>query len=179
MRQRCLNCFLDTLDQKTITTKKKTNFPHEKVFVIFREKMITSFLTCDFLKFYKSYKKNKTKTNDIFWILRKVWARHMCLSCKNIDLKIWPDLDLTLTRTPSKVRLDVVIGSNDCHHRYLLAKLPRKHVSHSMFVTFIYSDLSWPEHDLDLFKYAFHTHAVSFVDIYPALWVSVSSLHPV
>ena len=32
--------------------------------------------------------------------------------------------------------------------------------------------------DLDLFKYALHTHSVHFVVIYPALKVSVSSLQP-
>ena len=42
-----------------------------------------------------------------------------------------------------------------------------------------YSDLLWPDLDLDIFKYALHAHAASFVDIYPALWVSVISLQPV
>ena len=51
--------FLDTLDQKTITTKK-TNVTYEKVFVIYSEKMMTPFWTCDFLKFYASYKKRMT-----------------------------------------------------------------------------------------------------------------------
>ena len=42
IRQRCLNCFLDSLDQKTITTKN-TNVPHGKVFVIYSEKMMSFF----------------------------------------------------------------------------------------------------------------------------------------
>ena len=77
------NYFVVTLDQKTIT-KNKTNVPYEKVFVIYSEKLMTSYLTCDFSKFYAPYK----KTNDIFGILRKFRARNMCFLCKNIDLKI-------------------------------------------------------------------------------------------
>ena len=129
------------------------------------------FLTWDFLKLYASYK----KTNDIFGTLGKFWARNMCFLCKNIDLGIWPDLDLTSTWPPSKVRLDDVIGSNDCSHRYLLAKWPRKHVSQACLWLLFYIDLFRPDLNLDIFNYVLHTHAVSFVDIYPALWVSVSS----
>ena len=52
-----------------------------------------------------------------------------------VKMLIWK-FDLTLICRPSTVRLNGVIGSNDCHHRYLRAKWPRKHVSHGMFVTF-------------------------------------------
>ena len=43
----------------------------------------------------------------------------------------------------------------------------------------LYSDLLWPDLGLYPFKYALRTHAVPLVDMYPALWVSESSLHPV
>ena len=105
----------------------------KKVFVIQSEKLMTSFFALQVLTFYASYK----KTNYIFGILRKFWTRNMCFLCINIDLKIWPNLDLTLNLPPSKVKLDDVIGSNDSHHRDLRAKWPWKHVSHGMFVTFI------------------------------------------
>ena len=36
------------------------------------------------------------KMNDIFGILRNFWTRNMCFLCKNIYLKILPDLDLIL-----------------------------------------------------------------------------------
>ena len=58
--------FVVTLDEITITTNE-TIFRMKKVFVINNEKLMTPFLTCDFTKFYASYK----KTNDMFGILRE------------------------------------------------------------------------------------------------------------
>ena len=62
---------------------------------MYSEKLMTSFFTCDFLKFYASYK----KTDDIYRILRKFSARNICFLCKNTDLKIWPDLGLTSVKS--------------------------------------------------------------------------------
>ena len=106
-------------------------------------------------------------------------------------------LNLILTCPSSKVRLDDLIVSNDCHHQYLRVKWPRNYIislvaRHSnmpcdlanmcrttcLWLLF-YSGLLWPDLDLDIFKHAVGSHAVSLVDIYPALWVSVSYLLPV
>ena len=45
-----------TLNQKTIATNK-TNVSYEKVFVMYSEKLMTSFFDLRFSKFYASYKK--------------------------------------------------------------------------------------------------------------------------
>ena len=75
---------------------------------------------------------------------------------------IWPDWP------PSKARLDDVIGLNDCHHRYLRAKWPRKQVSHGMFVTSIlwWPFVTWPRLFVNmpfvLTQYPFWTHIQHF-----------------
>ena len=134
-------------------------------------KMMTSFFELRFSKFFAWYKK---KTNTIIGILRKFWTRNICFLFKNIDLKSWPDLDLNLTCPPSKVSLDDVVGSK-VTSEICLQNEPESMCCTTCLWLLFYSDPLWP--DLDLFKDALHTHAVFFVDIYPALWVSVSSLH--
>ena len=111
---------------------------------------------------------------------------------RNIDLKTLTLFDLTLTCPPLKVRLDDVIGSNDCRNQYLRAKWPRNYIiflvaRHSdmpcdptnILWLLFYNDLLWPDLHLNLFEYVLGTHEVSFVDFYPALWVSMSYLQPV
>ena len=39
---------------------------------------------------------------------------------------------------------------NECHHRILRVKWPKKHVSHDTRAIFLYGDLIWPDLDLDL-----------------------------
>ena len=81
----------------------------------------------------------RKKANDIFEILRKSESE-TCVFWN----KIWKNWSY-LTWSPSKVRLDDVIISNDRHYRHLRIKWLRKHVSHGLFVTFISSDfVTWP-----------------------------------
>ena len=104
----------------------------KKFFLVYTETLMTSFFDLRFLEVLRIVE----RTNAIFGILRKFWARNMCFYAK---ILIWKFclFDLTLTWPPSNVKLDDVIGSNDCHHRYMRTKWPRKHVSRGMFVTFI------------------------------------------
>ena len=69
-----------------------------------------------------------------------VWNPEEILSQKYVLFRQKKRFCPYLASCSSKVKLDDVIGSNNHHHRYLRAKWLRKHVSHGMFVTFIFSD---------------------------------------
>ena len=59
-----------------------------------------------------------------------------CVLCARYWFGNLTSFDLTLSWPPSKVIFDDVMGLDDHHYRCLRAKLPRKHVSHCIFVTF-------------------------------------------
>ena len=52
-----LYCFVVTLDQKAITTNE-ANAPYEKVFVIYSEKLVTSFLDLTFFEVLRIVEEN-------------------------------------------------------------------------------------------------------------------------
>ena len=92
----------------------------------------------------------------------------------SIDLKIWPYLTWPWPLTSTKFRLDYVIGPTDCQHRYLRAKWPRKHVSHRMFVTFLWWPfVTWPwarplaKIPFVLMQYPFWTSIQHFGRVWP------------
>ena len=83
----------------------------------------------------------RTRNRWHIWSPGKILSPEHELLCKSIDLKIsrcltWPWHDLQKSRFESSKVLDDVIESNDRHYRYIRAKWSRKHVSHSMLMTY-------------------------------------------
>ena len=140
----------------------------KKVFVIYSE-ILMSFFDLRFFDVLRIVQENEwhiwnpeeilDKKHVLF--MQKYWFENLTWP--------WPDLELTSIKSQ--------IGW--CHRVKWLSpsrsacKMTQKTCVARHVCDLFYSDLLWPDLDLDLFTYAIHTHAVSFVDIYPALWVSV------
>ena len=170
MGQGCLCYFMVSLDQKAVATKH-TNVPFEKLFLIYSENLVTSFFDSRFFR-SSSHRRRKLMTYLESWGN----AEHeTCVFYLKILINIekMTFFDLTLTWPPSKVWLDDVIWSNDCHHWYLRAKWRRKMCRTAWLWLFMVTFCDLTLTLTFVCKYALRTYAVSFVDIYPAFWVSV------
>ena len=117
-----------------------------------------------FFLFLWSLYASQKKTNDIFGILTKYWARNICLLCKNIDLKIrsyltwvWPDIR---QKSYWMTLWDQMAFSLTIH----LQNDPENVCRMACLWLSFYGYLLWP--DLDLYKYGLRTHALPFVAIY-------------